>query len=430
MTGTPVTTVFLSAQDGIGGELCPVARREHALSTGYGRVISFTDIISESIMRSRFLGKDLSHQPEHLVLVDILRGVAALTIVIYHFKNFFRGTAETRLTPQNLYETPLFSRLEILTSHGSAAVMLFWMISGLVMVLVYGSASSNRSGHTYLINRVSRLYPLHFLTLLLVAALQAFSLWQFGGPQIYENNDLSHFIAQVFFVSGIVYDGGLSFNGPIWSVSVEVFAYAAFFLYIRLTPVSLRSLAAMTILSAALFVVTGHITMLCTTYFFAGGVVYALRSHVLQRPGLLNALLVLSGAAFVAQCLALPFTHQKLPLTLVLIPLFGSALFVAAGVDRGAVRQTFAPLGWIGDITYSSYLLHTPIQITFLICVAFGLVELSVVMTPLFAASYLLAVLLLSRASYIWVERPVQAWTRKTLKGWPSPTPRVGSARR
>ncbi len=79
--------------------------------------------------------------------------------------------------------------------------------------------------------RFSRLYPLHLATLLLVALGQVLVSHFFGSWFIYGNNDITHFIGQLFFASAWFEN---SFNGPTWSVSVEIFLYILFFLVCRL----------------------------------------------------------------------------------------------------------------------------------------------------------------------------------------------------
>ena len=67
--------------------------------------------------------------------------------------------------------------------------------------------------------RFSRLYPLHFATLLFVAA--AFLAF---GPYIYES-DAYHFVLNVLLASSIGFEKGYSFNGPSWSISVVLPAW-------------------------------------------------------------------------------------------------------------------------------------------------------------------------------------------------------------
>ena len=78
--------------------------------------------------------------------------------------------------------------------------------------------------------RFARLYPLHFVTLLFVAGLQAYHLSVNGSHQLFGFNDTYHFILNLFMASPWGLEEGLSFNAPIWSVSVEVIVYFVFWL--------------------------------------------------------------------------------------------------------------------------------------------------------------------------------------------------------
>jgi peptidoglycan/LPS O-acetylase OafA/YrhL len=72
------------------------------------------------------------------------------------------------------------------------------------------------------------------VTLLVVAALQFQYTRATGTAFVYENNDLRHFLLQLLLASNwSLLDNGYSCNGPVWSVSVEVAAYGAFFILCR-----------------------------------------------------------------------------------------------------------------------------------------------------------------------------------------------------
>lgn len=55
-----------------------------------------------------------------------------------------------------------------------------------------------------------------------------------GSYFVYPNNDIKHFLLNLFFASSWSFESGHSFNGPIWSVSVEVLLHALFFFCSRL----------------------------------------------------------------------------------------------------------------------------------------------------------------------------------------------------
>ena len=87
------------------------------------------------------------------------------------------------------------------------------------------------SGKEFFLLRFSRLYPLHFITLIIVCLLQLYSIKKTGSYIVYSNNDLKHFLLNLFFISGWGGYEGPSYNAPIWSVSLELFAYICFFYF-------------------------------------------------------------------------------------------------------------------------------------------------------------------------------------------------------
>ena len=84
---------------------------------------------------------------------------------------------------------------------------------------------------TFFINRFSRLYPLHFITLLIVLILQIIYQNLNENYFVYENNDIYHLFLQLLFISNWGFEKGYSFNGPIWSVSIELIVYFIFYFF-------------------------------------------------------------------------------------------------------------------------------------------------------------------------------------------------------
>ena len=83
--------------------------------------------------------------------------------------------------------------------------------------------------------RFSRLYPLHIATLLFVAALQPLYFNLTGYFFGYQNNDLTNLVLQLLMASNATVQNALSFNRPIWSISVEVLVYFFFFMILLVT---------------------------------------------------------------------------------------------------------------------------------------------------------------------------------------------------
>ena len=109
------------------------------------------------------------------------------------------------------------------------------MISGYIFFWKYGSAIAKNeiSFKKFAIWRFSRLYPLHFVTLILVAIMQFIFFKQNGVFFVYADNSIKDFVLQLFMANFWLPEPVHSFNGPIWSVSVEIIAYIVFFVSLR-----------------------------------------------------------------------------------------------------------------------------------------------------------------------------------------------------
>jgi hypothetical protein len=175
--------------------------------------------------------------------LDALRGVAALCVVFWHWQHFFY--AGTKPGHVDLARLPFERWFHLAYVRGELAVDLFFCLSGFIFYWLYADRVSRRTitGGHFAWLRFSRLYPLHLATLALVAVGQRWMMKTQGCYFVYDQNDKLHFAYNLFLVSGWGVERGFSFNGPIWSVSVEVFLYGLFFAACRLLPVRAGVLA-------------------------------------------------------------------------------------------------------------------------------------------------------------------------------------------
>ncbi|SMX39632.1 acyltransferase family protein [Octadecabacter ascidiaceicola] len=299
--------------------------------------------------------------PTYFGWIDALRGLAAICIAVFHYTRFYMPSADVPVIPVAVEDVPYTAFLWPVYLYGEEAVRLFWVISGFVFAHVYWSR--NTDFRQFAVARFARLYPLHFVTLIIVAALQIISLTGTGHWQIVGNNDLKHFFLQVFMLdTSLSLSDGNSFNAPIWSVSAEVFVYILFFATLPLTkrnPV-IMSLLLSAIAYAALTVrpdafIIGQWVFVCTVFFFAGSACFAAfrafggRS---SRVGLLLAgLLVLGWLGFENQ------QHNVLLITIC------CSVVLAMALLESHFTKTANVMRFLGDISYSLYLVHIPIQI-------------------------------------------------------------------
>lgn len=130
---------------------------------------------------------------------------------------------------------PLYPYLSILYQHAPFAVDLFFLLSGFIFFWFYADKIATRktSFHHFMSYRLTRLYPVHIITLLSLVLLQSVMFQLNNHTFIIQHNDTYHFILNFFLIHswGFEKTPALNgFNGPSWSVSVELLLYLLFFL--------------------------------------------------------------------------------------------------------------------------------------------------------------------------------------------------------
>lgn len=355
----------------------------------------------------------LRDSPHQLCNIDFLRGIAALIILFWHYQHFYFPQAGVNAVVTA--EQPLFGLFAWFYLHGAWAVQFFWILSGFVFFHVY-AGRRDVSLRNFFGQRFSRLYPLHVVTLCLVAALQFISWQCFGQFQIYPLNDLWHFVLNLFMASHWGLQSGWSFNAPIWSISVELLVYAMFFGFLK--TVGVRPLTSVLWLAWSLLFyknAPGPIFE-CATLFALGGVVNQVHAQ-LVRHGAIH--LSMSGAAVLLLLAGGLIESEAITLATGLHwGVFPALIWLAAALDLKGLST--GRLGVeMGTITYSSYLLHVPLQIL-LIMVLDGLVgSRHVVASPVFLIAYLIAVIGLARLAYRFIEHPLKLSCRQLLAQGP-----------
>jgi peptidoglycan/LPS O-acetylase OafA/YrhL len=350
---------------------------------------------------------------EKLLGLEVLRFVSAVAVLFWHYQNFWN-------TPHGLVgferdQQPLYRYFSAFYEFGRYGVQVFWSISGYIFFWKYRDAIAKRltSGRKFFFLRFSRLYPLHFATLLLVAALQGLYFNQTGDIFGKGQDDLYHFVLQVLMASNWGFQVGSSFNVPIWSISIEILIYILFFIVLRYLGSSLLWSIGIVVAGAiGYFLSHTNPIFQCVVCFYVGGLM---------------------------ACFAItPFAHKHRVLlgrmamgTLVSLPLLGEYLHL---FELKPVVQTFS-IGYValvlyfmaehlkipgvlyrfiaaaGNMTYSSYLIHFPMQLSVaIVCTYVGraIPKESVV----FFLFYFALVLLLAVLIYRYFEMPCQRLIR------------------
>jgi peptidoglycan/LPS O-acetylase OafA/YrhL len=302
--------------------------------------------------------------------LDILRGYAALIVVIAH--TTVAGVYKVEPLWTHLKWTPL----RVLWA-GHQAVIVFFMLSGYALAHMYGELRSRRYV-TFAAARIVRLYPPYIASL--VAALGIYWLvaragfvWEKGWMYTAHPHPDTQMVLDHLKMIGS-YDTSV-INPPMWSIVHEMrlslaFPVIAFIvLHLRFKAVILAVITSALIGIAALAGSPSHIpwplqdALLTThygTFFVIGAWFYSCRARILScahalRPALRAILWIVALALF-----AYPFDN---PWSM------GARIFGDLGSSTGAfllmaLSFTIQPgwiyrVGhWLGKISYSLYLNH------------------------------------------------------------------------
>nr|WP_184088755.1 acyltransferase [Sphingomonas xinjiangensis] len=336
-----------------------------------------------------------------------MRGLAAWAVVLFHVRLSIAG-----LPPA----------AEALLSKGYLAVDFFFLLSGFVIWL--SASDMLRAGGLsalprFLQRRAARIWPLH-LFMLAVAALLSLALLATGRQS--QQFAWAELPLHLLLLQNWGFTDALRWNDPAWSISCELGAYLLFPVLVlsvdwRRTPSAVIVLAVLLLLgllhmgyqlqgASSLGEAIPRLGMLrCLLEFAAGTGVGALWLRwqsrwlhaALGSTFLGVGLLACAGSGLLPETLALPAGLAALLLTL------------ALSAGRAGNVLECAPLHYLGEISYATYLGH------FLLWFAFKLVLVgpSGMIGGALLALYLLLVLVSSVALYHLVERPAQRWANR-----------------
>lgn len=359
-------------------------------------------------------------QTHELAGIELLRFLSAVAILLWHYQHFFFTGAWNNSQAQTFRSAePVYWLFGPGYEYGSNAVEVFWVISGFIFYWRYAEqVFDHKVGFVeFVVRRFSRLYPLHVATLMLVAVLQFFYLKSHGDYFIYENNTAKVFLGHLIL---LWYKTAAGFNGPIWSIFVEVITYLVFFWTVRTIGPAPRiafiasGFGLLLYLSGFSFFIFDSSVFECVFLFFAGGLIYWLSKWLLKQSWIL-AVFACIGAPTIA-LFALHIIHIfsaiDIAFSTVVVTALGSVLaFVCLG--ELTIKSILKRFAFLGNATYSSYLMHFPIQLGMVIAVDAMGYSRDVFFSPVILAAYLGLVIAASLTVYHLFEFPAQRWIRR-----------------
>ncbi|MFD0855720.1 acyltransferase family protein, partial [Actinomadura adrarensis] len=329
--------------------------------------------------------------------IDLLRFLAALGVVIFHFAGF-RGQG-----PWPEPSLRLFPEIGMVTRYGHLGVDLFFIISGFVILMsVWG-----RSVGDFAVSRVTRLMPAYWAAVLLGLVIWGVFGLGHGSPD--------HVIPNLSMLQGGL--GVQNVDPVFWTLWIELHFYALIAVLVRAGVTYRGCLVFMGVWTiGSVFAEEANVkilqTLLLSTWtpcFVAGMALY-----LMYRFG---PTLILWGFVGVSWALAVhwtawrtgtAFTTSKGEVAAIGITLiFAVMILVALGKLRW---MNWRGLTVLGALTYPLYLTHSQIALPVLEYAA-PVLNKWAALALVTAVSLLFAYLL-----YRLVERPGQAWMRRKLR--------------
>lgn len=294
---------------------------------------------------------------QRLLELDGCRGLLCWTVVASHWIGSRMGWGNVNF------------------SHSYISVDGFFILSGIVLSYIYKKKllSSNREIIKYSLHRLERLYPLHILTFIITYLIYS----KFFNNFPFENPGLTAFY-NVILIHGLGFASSWNWNDPSWSISVELYAsIIAFPLLIKirnnLTLITIASICYILVyarhhnLEAAtdvhLFLFSSGI-LKCIAGICLGILISNLSSYEVSKK---NADLLTLTLQTLAIALTSFFIYSKDSIHSydgLIIVSFCYIFFTL--INYHSFWNTFASnklMVYFGNISFSIYLLHTPLML-------------------------------------------------------------------
>jgi peptidoglycan/LPS O-acetylase OafA/YrhL len=286
--------------------------------------------------------------------IDLFRFFAALIVVLFHY--FFRGHNDNSSSLN-------FNEIGGFFKYGYLGVNIFYIISGFVIAL----SIKDRSLVKFFISRVSRLYPVYWICVLLTFTI----IISFGAPRF--TASLSQFIFNLTMFQN--YMGVENIDGVYWSLFVEVKFYifvVGFYLFLnKIKQIKLDYLIYFWTLLSIVYLFFNDFFILklfnyffilnWSSYFIAGMLFYQIFKHGMFLKYLIILLCVLSISIYYAilriDNLEITYNTSFSPYIIgsVIIVFYVLMLLVSTNKLK---RINFPKFAKLGVLTYPLYLLH------------------------------------------------------------------------
>jgi peptidoglycan/LPS O-acetylase OafA/YrhL len=367
----------------------------------------------------------------HFATLDSLRGIAALSVVLFHVNLSWINIVAEQNYVRNSY----------------LMVDVFFVLSGFVVFYAYERRIKTLGDTVHFMwLRFWRLYPLHFAFLLVYLFIECliyflYRRYGLGHGHAFTYNNLYSFMGNLVLVQSLHIFDQLTFNHPAWSISVEFYTYVVFAFLVLLVSsrrVLLVGAALISALSFGALVWLGPMAVTltydfgivrCLTGFFLGVLIFALYDTLRAEALKFNSEFLgwCALAAMIGFIVFLAVKRQGFS-DLAIYPLSAAVILLVALAPRSWSTRFLrtAPLVWLGTVSYSVYMVHAS--------VIWGVSEIiryethakeiilplhdTPTLVPSAAVGWCALVatlgltLLISHFTYLWIEKPFRDWSK------------------
>ena len=349
-----------------------------------------------------FDARRLSMQSNQHQIVSLtgLRGVAAGWVMLMHFRE---------ITPTRVWKYPI---LDPLIANGAYGVDIFFVLSGFILCHVYADSFRNgvsvEQARQFILYRFARIYPVHLVTFAFMLVLLAVKLVTSGDTGLPGRYDPLTILTTLTLTHAWI-PGIQTPNMPAWSISAEWLAYllfpvlSYFISHIR----GVMGLYFAIGLALAFFQPLGNY---CLTHVLSGFLVGMAAYRAMPalsriRIGRYTGFGLTAAIVLWAQGTAPPVAVGLL-LFAVLIVVLASPRDMVSGV------LSMRAIVYLGEISYSLYMVHWPARIVVRNALqTFGVLDS--LPAPVVVSAYLVAALAAAVVSFHLVELPSRALLRR-----------------
>lgn len=294
----------------------------------------------------------MQSQNKHYFYLDVVRGVSALCIVLYHYT--------TRYIENPITDNEAKVDWALTFPWGCAAVSTFFILSGFLTAKYLFSGDDNlnfKSAIQFIRNRIIRLYPAF------VVAMFTTMLFLYFGFGV--NIPLKRVLCNLTMLPALFSQPAI--DGVYWTLQIELFFYMGIAVLMLLNNVkTIKIMLLLWVITPLLYCVDNSIIHTVSNIIFISDYISTFVAGIsiyliVKRQNVKYALLLLL-ISFVSQIILSDMAH----IIFFLMTIFLIYYATKFDFNKGSNTYTFRLLKWVGDISYPLYLIHQMVGFTIL----------------------------------------------------------------